>query len=270
MKIEICLCFLTVSIQMVSAFAPLRGVLLSPAKRTNERRLGTGRATETSNDATNVDGVDVLNRSNEFLRLFISEASDKEVYIIGSIFAITAVRLVLERQKQKKETAGHGDDQRLQEGLSLKKVERQKQKKETAGHGDDQPSEEGLSLKKVPFLFTSLATVAASLIVPFLDLDAALLFAEATPFGELRLIVPSLQQAELVDSAFDVEEVLEEINVPNSEEGNESDEEITTLTASTSEDKVVSDRMLTITGITIGICGTALTKSKRALKKNRK
>ena len=263
MKIEICLCFLAVSIQIVSAFAPLRGVLLSPAKRTNERRLGTGRAIEMSNDATNADGV-------EFLRFLISEASDKEVYIIGSIFAITAVRLVLERQKQKKETAGHGDDQRLQEGLSLKKVERQKQKKETAGHGDDQPSEEGLSLKKVPFLFTSLATVAASLIVPFLDLDAALLFAEATPFGELRLIVPSLQQAELVDSAFDVEEVLEEINVPNSEEGNESDEEITTLTASTSEDKVVSDRMLTITGITIGICGTALTKSKRALKKNRK
>jgi len=257
---------------MVSAFAPLRGVLLSPAtKRTNERRLGTGRATETSNDATNVDGVDVLNRSNEFLRLFISEASDKEVYIIGSIFAITAVRLVLERQKQKKVTAGHGDHQPLEEGLSLKKVERQKQKKEpAAGHGDDQPSEEGLSLKKVPFLFTSLATVTASLIVPFLDLDAALLFAEATPFGELELVVPSLEQVELVDSAYDVEDVLQgTIIIPDSEEGNESDEEITTLTSSTGKGIVVSDRMLRmITGITIGLSGTALTKFK-ALKKNK-
>jgi len=235
MKIKICLCFLNISIQMVSAFAPLRGVLLSPAKGTNKRRLQTDRAIEMSNGATSADGVDLLTRPMDFLRFLISETSGKEFYIIGSIFALTAVRLVLERQKQEKETAGDGD-QCLQEGLSL---------------------------KKIPFIFTSLATVAASLIVPFLDLDATLLFAEITPFGELELVVPSLEQVELVDSAYDMEDVLDEINIPDSQDGNESAEEITTLTASTSKDIVVSHRMLMITGITIGVCGTAFTQAKR-------
>jgi hypothetical protein len=234
MKIKICLCFLNISIQMVSAFAPLRGVLLSPAKGTNKRRLQTDRAIEMSNGATSADGVDLLTRPMDFLRFLISETSGKEFYIIGSIFAVTAARLVFERQKQKKQTAEHGD-QFLQEALSL---------------------------KKMPFIFTSLATVAASLIVPFLDLDATLLFAEITPFGELELVVPSLEQVELVDSAYDMEDVLDEINISDSQDGNERAEESTTL-ASTSKNIIVSHRMLMITGITIGVCGTALTQAKR-------
>jgi len=219
---------------MVLAFAPLRGILVSPKMTNNDetRRLKGSHTIGMSSDASNSVNSNMLDRTMECFRFLVNETSDKEFYIISSIFAIAVVRLSLDRQRRKKESVGVEDNK--------------------------QSVQNGPFIENFPAVVTSLAAVSASLIVPFLDLDAAVLLAEITPVTEVELIaeIPNLQKVEFIDSAYDVEGVIDQLK-PNSQKRSENDNEIEVLDK---KDNVVPNKMLMVTG---GLLGTAITKSKR-------
>jgi len=111
-----------------------------------------------------------------------------------------------------------------------------------------------------------VATVAASLIIPFFDLDAALVVAEYTPFQgmgmELIAEIPNLTEVELVDDAFDFEGFFEP-----------DDDTSTTICTGPSQesarsaairtDLALSKKAITLTSsIVVGVLGITLAKVK--------
>ena len=116
----------------------------------------------------------------------------------------------------------------------------------------------------------SLATITASLIIPFFDLDAALIVAEVTPLEEIEFIreIPNLQQVELIDSAYDVEEILGiESDAKNTEEIESLDMVEVDAKSKSSDMSVFPKKILSLTSsIVVTVLGTMLAKVRNVQK----
>jgi len=90
------------------------------------------------------------------------------------------------------------------------------------GSGDNWEEELNFSLPDLKSLVASFSTVLASIIIPFFDLDAAIIVAECTPVKNLQMVrtLPSIKQIDMIDDAFDIEEFLMESEAADNLDGN--------------------------------------------------
>ena len=126
---------------------------------------------------------------------------------------------------------------------------------------------------------TSITTVMASIIIPFFDLDAALVVAEYTPFvPQMEFIaeIPSLAEVELIDDAFDFEDVLVESRLSSNKNDSEEDDgngrvrrrEGSTTTSDGGIDLNLPKRAATLSAsLVIGVLGTTLAKARETQQK---
>ena len=128
---------------------------------------------------------------------------------------------------------------------------------------------------------TSITTVMASIIIPFFDLDAALVVAEYTPFvPQMEFIaeIPSLAEVELIDDAFDFEDVLVESRLSSNKNDSEKDgdddngrvsrREGSTTTSDGGIDLNLPKRAATLSAsLVIGVLGTTLAKARETQQK---
>lgn len=120
----------------------------------------------------------------------VAGVGDLEPFIIMAILGIASMRSVLMRR----------DKEEDEESDTQPEID-----------ADDQNDNvENIPLSPASVIST-VATVLASLLIPFFDLDAALMVTEVSPLHEIQFVrqVPHIKQIDLIDDIFDVEGVWE-------------------------------------------------------------
>uniref|UniRef100_A0A7S3V5P1 Uncharacterized protein n=1 Tax=Chaetoceros debilis TaxID=122233 RepID=A0A7S3V5P1_9STRA len=113
---------------------------------------------------------------------------DLEPFIITAMLGLASIRSALMRRDKEDEEDKHPEN-----------------------NVDNQNDEvESIPLSAASVIST-VATVGASLVIPFFDLDAALMVTEVSPLNEIQFVrqVPHIKQIDLIDDVFDVEGVWE-------------------------------------------------------------